>query len=101
MCRVLPREQLRVLLCATTATYRNLAKRQVGRGDAVLEIGSSLGACTHILHHHATKVIGLDVSAVEVKKSSKNYPHCRFEHLDIYEEVPFLKQLCEELSAVG
>eukprot|EP00927_Polykrikos_kofoidii_P040524 TRINITY_DN34625_c0_g1_i1.p1 TRINITY_DN34625_c0_g1~~TRINITY_DN34625_c0_g1_i1.p1 ORF type:complete len:416 (-),score=58.59 TRINITY_DN34625_c0_g1_i1:144-1391(-) len=101
MVRVLPSMPARVLLVADTTSYRRLAKTQVGRGDAVLEVGSSLGDCTHILHSHAGVVVGIDISERHIEVSRGRYPHCRFEWLDCFEEPARLQALCADLQARG
>lgn len=99
--RVLSRKTPRVLITADTACYRRLAKTQLGRNDAVLEIGSSLGECTHLLHCHAGAVIGVDVVKDLVNESRQRHPQCRFEWLDCFEEPDRLLMVIKELHRIG
>ncbi|CAE7594141.1 unnamed protein product [Symbiodinium natans] len=86
-----------VLVVHDTVGYRRLARTQVGQDDAVLEIGSSLGECTHILSSRASAVIGIDVSRDLVEESRRRFPNCRFEWLDCFQEEARLRALCKEL----
>lgn len=99
--RVLPATSPRVLLVTDTQTYRRLAKLQVGRYDAVLEVGSALGDCTRILTAHATAVVGIDVSGDFVEESRRRHPQCRFEWMDLFEEPTRLRSICDELAMQG
>lgn len=99
--RVLSAPPGRVLIVTDTVCFRRLAKGQVGLGDAVLEVGSSLGECTHILHCRASVAVGIDVAGDLVQESQRRYPECRFEWLDCFEEPQRLADLCRELAACG
>lgn len=90
-----------VLIVADTVSFRRLAKSQVGYGDAVLEVGSSLGECTCVLASRAAAVVGIDVAGELVEESRRRHPHCRFEWLDCFEEPGRLRSLCEGLRARG
>ncbi|CAJ1451682.1 unnamed protein product, partial [Effrenium voratum] len=89
----------RVLLVHETFAYRRLAKTQVGQADAVLEIGSSFGECTHILASHAREVLGIDNSPELVEESRRRYPTLHFELLDALSEPEQLAELCRSLCA--
>ncbi|CAE7887932.1 unnamed protein product, partial [Symbiodinium necroappetens] len=91
----------RVLVVHDTFSYRRLARTQVGQDDGVVELGSSLGECTHILSSRAAAVIGIDVSQELVEESSRRYPDCRFEWLDCFQEQARFAALCKELLAAG
>ncbi|CAE7930452.1 unnamed protein product [Symbiodinium sp. KB8] len=91
----------RVLVVHDTFSYRRLARTQVGQDDGVVELGSSLGECTHILSSRAAAVIGIEVSQELVEESSRRYPDCRFEWLDCFQEQARFAALCKELLAAG
>lgn len=99
--RVLLAEPPRILMVTDTVSMRRLAKTQVGRSDAVLEIGSSLGECTAVLAAHAAKVVGIDVAGELVEECRRRHPHCHFEWLDCFEQPERFRALCGELCAAG
>lgn len=101
MARVLPGDDLRVLIMADTTTYRRMAKTQVGKEDAVLEIGSAFGDCTRTLACHAKAVVGVDVSQELVEECRRRHLQLRFEWLDCFEEPDRLLSLWEELCGLG
>ncbi len=56
--------------------------------DHVIEIGSSYGKCTEIIHQHTKgRVIGIDVSVESVAASRIEYPAIRFERFDALEVI--------------
>ncbi|OZJ04908.1 hypothetical protein BZG36_02507 [Bifiguratus adelaidae] len=83
--RVYPRnEQPTVIVTFDTTHYRRLARSQVYPPDSVLELGSSYGLCTTILHEHSNgQVIGIDNSSLLVKECQAKYPHMQFECVDV------------------
>jgi len=101
MARVLPPTDPRVLLMADTTSFRRMAKTQVGLGDAVLEIGSALGACTRILERRAGIAVGVDLSEDLVLQARRLQPQCRFEWMDFFEEPARLDALWSELCGRG
>jgi len=101
MARVLPAVPPRVLIMADTTTYRRMAKTQVGKQDAVLEIGSAFGECTRVLSCHAAAVVGVDVSQELVEESRRRNAQLRFEWLDCFEEPDRLASLWAELCRLG
>jgi hypothetical protein len=75
-----------VVVCKTTDEYRRLARSQLTPADHVIEIGSSYGKCTEIIHQHTKgRVIGIDVSSESVAASRLEYPAIRFERFDALE----------------
>ncbi|TPX62688.1 hypothetical protein PhCBS80983_g00419 [Powellomyces hirtus] len=74
-----------IMICKSTTDYRTLARSQVYKNDAVVEIGSSYGVCTGILAQHANSVFGLEVSPKLVEEARKRYPALRFELLNVLE----------------
>mmetsp|Transcript_59345 Transcript_59345/g.167182 ORF Transcript_59345/g.167182 Transcript_59345/m.167182 type:complete len:350 (-) Transcript_59345:57-1106(-) len=101
LARVLPATSPRVLVVADTLSYRRLAKTQPGRRDAVLEVGSCDGSCTHILTCHAGLAVGIDISQSVIDESRRSYPECRFEWLDCFAEPDRMVALIRELRARG
>ncbi|CAE7266971.1 tam [Symbiodinium pilosum] len=75
-----------VVVSSTTIDYRSLARHLVSGEDHVIEIGSSLGHCTEILHARAADVLGLDVSVAQLVESRSRLPGVAFEFLDIFQE---------------
>jgi hypothetical protein len=75
-----------IVVCKTTDEYRRLARSQLTPADHVIEIGSSYGKCTEIIHQHTKgRVIGIDVSSESVAASRLDYPAIRFERFDALE----------------
>ncbi len=75
-----------VVVCKTADEYRQLARSQLTPEDHVIEIGSSNGKCTEIIHQHTKgRVIGIDVSLESVAASRIEYPAIRFERFDALE----------------
>lgn len=101
LARVLRPQPPRVLIMADTTTYRRMAKTQVGREDAVLEIGSAFGDCTRILQCHAGAAVGVDVAQELVKECRRRHPQCHFEWLDFREEPERLRSILRDLCSAG
>lgn len=59
------------VVCASTDTYRRLARSQVTKRDAVLEIGCSAGGASALLAQHAGRVVGVDNSQELIRTVSK------------------------------
>ncbi|CAE7456096.1 tam [Symbiodinium natans] len=72
---------------------RNLARHLVSAEDHIIEIGSSLGHCTEVLHARAADVLGLDVSVAQLAESRRRVPGAEFEFLDVFEEPDRLAAL--------
>ena len=71
-----------------TDEYRRLARSQLTSHDHAIEIGSSYGKCTEIIHLHTKgRVIGIDVSANLIEASRHEYPSVRFEKLDVLQVI--------------
>ncbi|GBF93004.1 hypothetical protein Rsub_05615 [Raphidocelis subcapitata] len=72
------------VVCASTDSYRRLARSQVTKADAVLEIGCSTGECTRLLAQHAGRVVGLDNSRqlVAEARARQSAPGVAFECAD-------------------
>merc|ERR1712232_826150 len=66
-----------------------------GPSDRVVEVGSSTGLCTTILHGSAEAVLGLDVSLAQLEESRQAYPKINFQFLNIFEESDRLRALPE------
>ncbi|KAF8071307.1 IP5P13 [Scenedesmus sp. PABB004] len=75
-----------VLVCADTESYRCLARSQLCRADAVLELGCSYGVCTAQLAQHAGQVVGVDCGSEVVAEARRRHPHVRFEVADALEQ---------------
>jgi hypothetical protein len=91
-----------VVICKTTDEYRRFARSQLTPDDHVLEIGSSYGRCTEIIHLHTSgKVIGIDISSESVVASRLEYPEIRFERLDALQHASELRQLEREAAAAS
>ncbi len=72
-----------IIICEDTDEYRRLARSQLTSNDYVLEIGSSYGKCTEMIHRHTKgRVIGIDVSQDTIDASRRSYPDIRFEKFD-------------------
>jgi SAM-dependent methyltransferase len=52
----------RILLVSSARRFRDIAAKQVGASDTVLEIGCSTGETTRVLAEHAKAVLAVDVS---------------------------------------
>jgi hypothetical protein len=63
--------------------------------DHVIEIGSSTGVATAILHSQAAFAIGFDVSMAQIAEARSNHPECRFEFLDLFTEPERLRTMPE------
>lgn len=101
LARVLSLTPPRVVIMADTSSYRRLARTQVGREDAILEIGSSDGACTHVLSCHAAAVVGIDIADSIVQESRRRHPACHFELLDCFQEPKRFRALIADLRSKG
>eukprot|EP01006_Ploeotia_vitrea_P005014 TRINITY_DN116048_c0_g1_i1.p1 TRINITY_DN116048_c0_g1~~TRINITY_DN116048_c0_g1_i1.p1 ORF type:complete len:262 (-),score=19.49 TRINITY_DN116048_c0_g1_i1:82-867(-) len=75
-----------VVVCYSTEDYRKLSRSQVNKNDFVIEIGSSFGKATHVLHQQGAKVIGIEKATVVIAAARKKYPHLHFEQLDVLED---------------
>uniref|UniRef100_A0A7S0AB23 Methyltransferase domain-containing protein n=1 Tax=Pyrodinium bahamense TaxID=73915 RepID=A0A7S0AB23_9DINO len=84
-----------VAIVADTLGYRQLARCQVTAQDRVVEIGSSTGLCTTILHAQASSVIGFDLSLAQLDEARQAFPEVRFEFLNIFEEPDRLRDMPE------
>ena len=86
--------------CASTETYRALAKR-VERGCIVLEIGCSYGKCTNLLaitlgDHR--RIVGIDISTEVIDIASKSYPKISFVQSDVLRDPLTILRLSKELD---
>jgi len=84
-----------VALVPDTQGFRHLASSQVTEEDHVLEVGSSTGLCTSLLHAQAASVVGFDVSLAQIEEARRSYPDIRFEFLNIFEEQERLRAMPE------
>jgi len=82
-----------VVVTADTASFRQLARRQVTAQDRIVEIGSSLGLCTTILHAQAASCVGFDVSLEHLAEARRRFPDIDFQFLDLLEEPDRLRDL--------
>lgn len=82
-----------VVVVEDTESYRQLASCQVLAHDRVVEIGSSTGLCTTILHARATSVVGFDVSVAQLAESRQAFPEVNFQFLDLFEESERLRNM--------
>lgn len=74
-----------VIVTAETFDFRRLARTQVRRGDAVIELGCSFGDATKVLAEQAgpSRVVGVDLSSSSLEKARALCPATRFEQLDV------------------
>lgn len=84
-----------ITVVADTLEFRHLARTQVRPTDHVIEIGSSTGLTTAILHSQAASAVGFDVSIAQIAEARNNNPQCKFEFLDLFSEPDRLKDLPE------
>lgn len=78
---------------ADTRSFRHHASAQVTPQDHVVEVGSSFGLCTTILHARAASCVGLDVSMQHLAESSRRFPEINFHFLDALEEPERLRTM--------
>lgn len=76
-----------ILVCSDTHDYRRLAKTQINSNDTVLEIGSDFGYTTNIISQSTKSVYGIDKCGIRINSSQKEYPHIKFFHIDVLEEI--------------
>ncbi|XRB00353.1 CCHC-type domain-containing protein [Pycnococcus provasolii] len=87
-----------VVICPDTRTFRHLAQAFAQKDDRILEIGSSWGVATNIIHQQGAWVLGVDSSAEGIEASRKKYPDCQFELLDCLQDMHRLKALADKHS---
>ena len=91
------------IVCSQTSTFRLLARRCVhAHRDAVLEIGSSYGVCTHVLAQalgDARRVVGVDTSKELVAAATARYPDLRFERADALATPHVITAIVRQLLA--
>lgn len=88
-----------VVVVEDTESYRQLASCQVLAQDRVVEIGSSTGLCTAVLHTRAASVVGFDVSVAQLAESRKAFPEVNFQFLDLFEEPERLRDMPEVIGS--
>ncbi|CAE8735585.1 unnamed protein product [Polarella glacialis] len=75
-----------VVICFTTAEYRQLAKTQLSIGDAAIDVGSCYGHTTELLRlRTGGRALGLDIGAKNVFKARKSFPEAVFQVYDVLE----------------
>ena len=91
------------IVCSQTSTFRLLARRCVhAHRDAVLEIGSSYGVCTHVLARalgDARRVVGVDTSKELVAAAAARYPDLQFERADALATPHVITAIVRQLLA--
>jgi len=88
-----------VLLCANTKEYRRLAKTQPQKTDFVIEIGSSFGIATDIIHQRARHVVGIDISKQLIEKAQITYPDIPFLCFDVLQDKVRLLSIAKDPSS--
>ncbi|KAI8465794.1 MAG: hypothetical protein J3K34DRAFT_525045 [Monoraphidium minutum] len=88
------------VVCAATDSYRRLARSQVTKADAVLEVGCSAGVCTALLAQHAGRVVGADNSPQLLREAKERCPGAAFELVDALASPDDLARLGAGCGAV-
>ncbi|KAG5457260.1 MAG: hypothetical protein BJ554DRAFT_2775, partial [Olpidium bornovanus] len=77
-----------MLVCASTADYRRLARSQCRPSDNILEVGCSYGECTALLAAHCKRCVGVDIGAEVVAAARERHggrANVEFEQYDVFE----------------
>ena len=92
------RTTLSAPLCVVTPTtdaFRSLARRACTSEDTVVELGSSYGGCSQVLHACARSYMGVDVSWECVEHCRRILPGAHFERSDILSDAAAARRLLE------
>ncbi|CAG9467021.1 unnamed protein product [Pedinophyceae sp. YPF-701] len=74
--------------CPETEHFRLLARTQVTPADFAVDIGSSYGRTTVLLHRKCARAIGIEISKDLIEESQKQYPQIDFRRLDAIGDKP-------------
>ena len=80
----------KVLIVSETIDYRSCARSQIFSTDFVVEIGSSFGESSVILHKYARKLTGFDISSECVDACKTMLPDVEFFCADCYQDSTFI-----------
>ena len=94
------RSSTTIIVTPETREFRHLARSQVGRDDFVVEIGSSFGRATILMHKRCKRVIGIELSQKLVELARREYPQVEFMRLDAVLDKITLEEVSKGCTAL-